>query len=91
VAKLDEQRHVKALEAKCNRKRRALLGAQDEVDRQREALIGVIEGKLTQTAQLGTLLVIRGSLACQEQYASKRRHSPRCVRALPLNELDRTD
>ena len=48
--------------AERNRKRRSLFDAQDEVDRQREALIDAIEGKLTQTAHLGTLFTVRWSL-----------------------------
>jgi len=57
--KLARQRQVKALEAERNRKRRSLFDAQDEVDRQRQALIDAIEGKLPQRAHLGTLLTIR--------------------------------
>lgn len=60
--KLAGQQEVKALEAERNRKRRSLFEAQDEVDRQREALIDVIEGKLTQSARLGTLFTVRWSL-----------------------------
>ena len=61
--KLAGQRQVKALEAERNRKRRALFDAQDEVDHQREALIDAIEGKLTQTAHLGTLFTVRWSMS----------------------------
>lgn len=60
--KLAGQKEVKALEAERNRKRRSLFDAQDEVDRQREVLIGAIEGKLTQKALLGTLFTVRWSL-----------------------------
>jgi hypothetical protein len=57
--KLAGQRQVKALEAQRSQKRRSLFDAQDEVDRQREALIGAIEGKLAQSAHLDTLFTVR--------------------------------
>jgi len=57
--KLAGQRQVKALEAQRSQKRRSLFDAQDEVDRQREALIGAIEGKLAQSAHLDTLFSVR--------------------------------
>ncbi|QOJ20971.1 MAG: DEAD/DEAH box helicase family protein [Gammaproteobacteria bacterium] len=46
--KLSGQKLVKSLEAQRNLKRRSLFDAQDQVDKQREALISVIEGKLVQ-------------------------------------------
>jgi adenine-specific DNA-methyltransferase len=46
--KLAGQKQVKGLESQRNQKRRTLFEAQDEVDRQRESLIGAIEGKLQQ-------------------------------------------
>lgn len=48
--KLAGQKQVKALEAQRNQKRRSLFDAQDQVDRQRDELIGKIEGKLKQRA-----------------------------------------
>ena len=61
--KLVGQRQVKALEAERGRQRRSLFDAQDEVDRQREALIGAIEGKLAQSTHLDTLFTVRWFLA----------------------------
>jgi ERCC4-related helicase len=61
--KLAGQRLVKALESQRNQKRRSLFDAQDQVDRQRETLIAVIEGKLAQSAHLDTLFTVRWSLA----------------------------
>jgi adenine-specific DNA-methyltransferase len=66
--KLAGQRQIKAFEAERNRKRRSLFDAQDDVDRQREALIDAIEKNLTQRTHLGTLLTIRWSLHSQGNY-----------------------
>jgi len=60
--KLAGQKQIKALEAQRNQKRRSLFDAQDQVDRQREELIAVIEGKLNQTTDLRSLFLIRWSL-----------------------------
>lgn len=60
--KLAGQKCVKALEAQRSQKRRSLFDAQDEVDRQREALITAIEGKLAQQTSLETLFTVRWSL-----------------------------
>ena len=60
--KLAGQKQIKALEAQRNQKRRSLFDAQDEVDRQREALIAKIEGKLQQTTELVDLFDIRWRL-----------------------------
>jgi hypothetical protein len=57
--KLAGQKQIKALEAQRNQKRRSLFDAQDEVDRQREALIERIEGKLQQRTELVQLFEIR--------------------------------
>lgn len=57
--KLAGQKQVKALEAQRSQKRRSLFDAQDEIDRQREALIAQIEGKLQQTVRTETLFTIR--------------------------------
>ena len=61
--KLAGQRQVKALEAQRSQKRRSLFDAQGEVDRQREALIGAIGGKLAQSTNLDTLFTVRWFLA----------------------------
>ncbi len=61
--KLAGQKQIKALEAQRNQKRRSLFDAQDQVDRQREELIAVIEGKLNQTTTLLPLFMLRWRLA----------------------------
>jgi adenine-specific DNA-methyltransferase len=61
--KLEGQKKIKALEAQRNHRRRSLFDAQDQVDRQREELIGNIEGKLTQKVERRELLSIRWRLA----------------------------
>ena len=43
--KLTGQKQIKALESQRNQKRRTLFDAQDEVDRQRDDLIALIEDK----------------------------------------------
>lgn len=60
--KLAGQKQIKALEAQRSQKRRSLFDAQDEIDRQREQLIGDIEGKLQQRVSLTRLFSIRWSL-----------------------------
>jgi adenine-specific DNA-methyltransferase len=60
--KLAGQKQIKALEAQRNQKRRSLFDAQDQVDKQREELIAVIEGKLNQTTSLQPLFVLRWAL-----------------------------
>ncbi len=60
--KLAGQKKIKSLEAQRNDKRRALFDAQDQVDKQREALIGSIEGKLTQRASLNVLYALHWTL-----------------------------
>lgn len=60
--KLAGQKQIKALEAQRNLKRRSLFDAQDEVDKQREALITQIEGKLQQQTELIQLFAIRWSI-----------------------------
>ncbi|MGE3703080.1 MAG: SNF2-related protein [Hyphomicrobiaceae bacterium] len=62
-AKLEGQKKIKALESQRNHRRRSLFDAQDQVDRQREELIGNIEGKLTQKVERRELLSIRWTLA----------------------------
>jgi ERCC4-related helicase len=57
--KLAGQKRVKELEAQRNSKRRSLFDAQDQIEAQREALIGEIEGKLVQSATLATQFVLR--------------------------------
>jgi hypothetical protein len=53
---------LKALESQRNEKPRALFGAQNKVDQQREELIANIEGKLTQRADLKPLFTLRWRL-----------------------------
>jgi adenine-specific DNA-methyltransferase len=60
--KLAGQKQVKALEAQRNTKRRALFDAQDEIDRQREKLIGDIEAKMQQRTSRTELFSIQWSL-----------------------------
>jgi ERCC4-related helicase len=60
--KLAGQKQIKALEAQRNQKRRSLFDAQDQVDRQREELIAVIEGKLNQATTLQPLFMLRWGL-----------------------------
>jgi ERCC4-related helicase len=57
--KLAGQKKIKALEAQRNNKRRTLFDAQDQVDKQREELIGNIEGKLVQSIESRKLFSIR--------------------------------
>jgi hypothetical protein len=61
--KLAGQKQVKALETQRNAKRRALLDAQDGIDRRREQLIAEIEGKLQQRISQTMLFSIRWRLA----------------------------
>nr|CBX31078.1 hypothetical protein N47_E45900 [uncultured Desulfobacterium sp.] len=60
--KLAGQKQIKALEAQRNQKRRSLFDAQDEVDRQRDELIAMIEGKLQQRTETVQLFEIRWNL-----------------------------
>ena len=53
--KLASQKQIKAIESQRNDKRRSLFEAQDEIDRQRENLITLIEGKLLQETRLEPL------------------------------------
>ena len=57
--KLAGQKKIKALEAQRNDKRRTLFDAQDQVDKQREELIGTIEGKLAQKIENRQVFSIR--------------------------------
>lgn len=59
---LEIKKHIKALEAERNERRRSLFDAQDNVDKQRGEFIAQIEGKLTQSAKLATLFVLRWRL-----------------------------
>ena len=61
--KLAGQKQIKALEAQRNQKRRTLFDAQDQVDRQRDELIGKIEGKLQQRRSTTELFTIRWLMA----------------------------
>ncbi|MBU4121957.1 MAG: DEAD/DEAH box helicase [Proteobacteria bacterium] len=60
--KLAGQKQIKALEAQRNQKRHSLFDAQDDVDRQREALIAQIEGKLQQKETVQPLFSVRWAL-----------------------------
>ena len=61
--KLACQKQIKALESQRGQRRRSLFDAQDQVDKQREDLIAVIEGKLSQKSELKKLFAIRWKLA----------------------------
>jgi adenine-specific DNA-methyltransferase len=61
--KLAGQKQIKALESQRNQKRRSLFDAQDQVDKQREELIAIIEGKLSQITTLQPLFVLRWGLS----------------------------
>ena len=60
--KLAGQKQIRSLEAQRNNKRRALFDAQDDVDRQREALIDQIEERLQQTVQTEQLFSVQWRL-----------------------------
>jgi ERCC4-related helicase len=55
--KLAGQKQIRALEAQRNQKRRSLFDAQDQIDRQRDELIGQIENKLAQSTKDQLLFV----------------------------------
>ena len=61
-AKLAGQKQIKALESQRNQKRRSLFDAQDEIERQRDGLIGAIEAKLTQNVSAQGVISVRWSL-----------------------------
>ncbi len=61
-AKLAAQKRIRSLEGTRNEKRRSLFEAQDQVDRQRDALISAIEGKLSQGARSHNLFTLRWTL-----------------------------
>ena len=61
--KLAGQKQIKAIEAQRNQKRRSLFDAQDQVDKQREELIAVIEGKLKQATRMQPLFAIYWKLS----------------------------
>lgn len=61
--KLGGQKQIKSLEALRNQKRRSLFDAQDQVDKQREELIALIEGKLQQATTTQPLFSIRWRLS----------------------------
>jgi|GEM_PF-615933 len=56
--KLASQKQIKAIESQRNDKRRSLFEAQDAIDKQREDLIGMIEGKLQQAASNTSLFLL---------------------------------
>ena len=61
--KLASQKQIKTIESQRNDKRRSLFEAQDAIDKQREDLIGKIEGKLQQASTLSSLFTLRWSLS----------------------------
>jgi len=61
--KLAGQKQIKALESHRKERRRSLFDAQDEIDNNRERLIGSIEGKLKSKASEEELFTIRWILA----------------------------
>ena len=60
--KLSGQKLIKSLEAHRNLKRRSLFDAQDQIDKQREELISVIEGKMNQSIRSDQLFLIRWTI-----------------------------
>ena len=60
--KLEHQRAMKVLEATRTRKRRDLFDAQDDIDKQRDDLIGRIESQLRQKQTVTPMFTIRWSL-----------------------------
>ena len=61
--KLSGQKQIKSLETHRNLKRRSLFDAQDQVDKQREELISVIEGKMNQSIRSDQLFLIRWTIS----------------------------
>jgi len=57
--KLSGQKRIKALEAQRNQKRRSLFDSQDKGDKQRDELIGLIEGKLQQRVTCDLIFSLR--------------------------------
>ena len=60
--KLAAQKELKSLESKRNQKRRELYNAQDQIDAQRDSLIGDIEKQLKQKQTFDPLFTIRWTL-----------------------------
>lgn len=60
--KLVAQKQIKAIEMHRNQKRRSLFDAQDEVDKQRDELIALIENKLNQKSKTENLFSLRWRL-----------------------------
>ncbi|MEZ4861950.1 MAG: SNF2-related protein [Caldilineaceae bacterium] len=61
--KLAAQKEVKAIEKERSTRRRALFEAQDEIDEQRDRIIGQTEGQLAQTNSLTHLFTVRWSVS----------------------------
>jgi ERCC4-related helicase len=57
--KLEAQRHMKSLESSRNKKRRELFEAQDQIDRQRDELIGKLEQQLAQKHRVEPVFAVR--------------------------------
>ena len=60
--KLVAQKQIKAIEMQRNQKRKSLFDAQDEVDKQRDELIALIESKLNQKSKTENLFHLRWRL-----------------------------
>jgi adenine-specific DNA-methyltransferase len=61
--KLAGQKQIKSLESQRSQRQRSVFDAHDQVNKQRDDLIAVIEGKLTQKSELKKLFAIRWKLA----------------------------
>lgn len=60
--KLAAQKQIKAIETQRNQKRKSLFDAQDEIDKQRDDLIALIESKLNQQSKTEHLFHLRWRL-----------------------------
>jgi len=60
--KLAGQKQIKALEAQRSQRRRSLFDAQDQVDKQRDQLIGTIESKLEHKSTFSLIFTVRWTL-----------------------------
>ena len=61
--KLAGQKQIKSLESQRSQRQRSVFDAHDQVNKQRDDLIAVIEGKLSQKSDLKKLFAIRWKLA----------------------------
>jgi hypothetical protein len=60
--KLSFQKQMRSLEGQRSTKRRVLFNSQDEIDKNREKLIGKIEGKMRQVVKVMHLLSVKWRL-----------------------------